>query len=37
MSKHLTNAKVLGVLAFAAGYYVGRHYDITLIVNKEAK
>jgi len=28
-----TGPKVFGLLAFAAGYYVGRHWDFNIAVN----
>ena len=37
MNKYQINTKLLGVLAFAAGYHVGRRYELTLIVKKGGK
>jgi hypothetical protein len=37
MSKWIRNIKVQAALGFAAGYYVGKHYSIGLVLKKDGQ
>lgn len=34
MRKYLDKTTVVAVVSLAAGYYVGRHYDVSLVAKK---